>query len=400
MDVSRWCLEGIEQLLYMVDEWLRFRGGDSRLSLAVKAVLGVFWFAITYIVRIYANLLIEPTVNPIKHFPVVTIGHKIMLPFIPALYHFFMFNLGLHALGPIFGNGFVVITLFFVPGICGFVVWELKANWKLYRANRPRNLKPVMIGSHGETMIRLLRPGFHSGTLPKLYRRLRKAERRGLPATVRKVVAGLHHVEEDVGHFVERELLALLRQSKGWGGLAIELRTIHLATNRILVALDCPALGEHPLELTLDQQTGWLVAGVLEQGWLPKLTNEQRQTLAAGLAGLYKMAGVDVTREQVEQSLAPARVAYDIKQEGLEVWTAPDYSVSAVYDLSSGPVLEPHPSNGTPVRGLPSLDTSRLLFTQVPVSWDDWVRMWDHDRGLVNGDRRELAYALLPSAKP
>jgi hypothetical protein len=322
------------------------------------------------------------------------------LPFIPALYHFFMFNLGLHALGPIFGNGFVVITLFFVPGICGFVVWELKANWKLYRANRPRNLKPVMIGSHGETMIRLLRPGFHSGTLPKLYRRLRKAERRGLPATVRKVVAGLHHVEEDVGHFVERELLALLRQSKGWGGLAIELRTIHLATNRILVALDCPVLGEHPLELTFDQQTGWLVAGVLEQGWLPKLTNEQRHTLAAGLAGLYKMAGVDVSREQIEQSLAPARVAYDIKQEGLEVWTAPDYSVSAVYDLSSGPVLEPHPSNGTPVRGLPSLDTSRLLFTHVPVSWDDWVRMWDHDRGLVNGDRRELAYALLPSAKP
>jgi hypothetical protein len=399
MDVSRWCLEGVEQVLYTVDEWLRFRGGDSRLSLAAKAVLGVFWFAVTYIVRIYANLLIEPTVNPIKHFPVVTIGHKIMLPFLFVLFHFLRDDVGLGALGPIFGTGFIVVTIFFIPGICGFVMWEMKANWKLYRANRPRNLKPVMIGSHGETMIRLLRPGFHSGTVPKLYRRLRRAERRGQPGTVRKVLAGLHHVEEAVAHFVERELLALLRQSKGWGSLPIELHEIHLATNRVVVSLACPSLGNHPLELAFDQQTGWLVAGVLEQGWLPGLTSEQRQTLAAGLAGLYKMAGVDVNREQIEESLAPARVAYDIKQQGLEVWQAPEYAITAVYDLSAGPTLEPQATNGAPVRGLPTLDTSRLLFSNVPLSWDDWVRMWDRDRGLVNGDRRELAVALLPRVK-
>jgi antitoxin component HigA of HigAB toxin-antitoxin module len=396
MDVSRWCLEGLEQVLYTVDEWLRFRGGDNALSLTTKAVLGVVWFAITYVVRIYANLLIEPTVNPIKHFPVVTVGHKIMLPFLFVLFRFLRDDLGLKALGPVFGTGFIVMTIFFIPGICGFVVWELKENWKLYRANRPRNLKPVMIGSHGETMTRLLRPGFHSGTVPKLYRKLRRAERRGRLPAVRNIMAGSHHVEESVGHFVERELLALLRQSRGWGGLPVELGEVHLATNRIEVAIACPDLDDHPLVLAFDHLNGWLLAGVLHKGWLPRLTAEQRKTLAAGLAGLYKMAGVDLTREQIEESLAPGRVAYDITTDGLEVWPTQDFATTAVYDLSGGPLLQPQSTSGSPVRSLPALDTSRLLFSNVPVTWEDWTRMWDRDRGLVNGDRRELAYAVLP----
>jgi hypothetical protein len=30
-------------------------------------------------------VLVEPQVNPVKHFPIVTIGHKLMLPFLPAI---------------------------------------------------------------------------------------------------------------------------------------------------------------------------------------------------------------------------------------------------------------------------------------------------------------------------
>jgi hypothetical protein len=33
----------------------------------------------------------------------------------------------------------------------------------------------VIIGHHGEDMTRLLRVGIHSGTLPKLYARIRRA---------------------------------------------------------------------------------------------------------------------------------------------------------------------------------------------------------------------------------
>ena len=59
----------------------------------------------------------------------------------------------------------------FMPGVFGFLVWELKENWRLYEANRSPTLGPV----HRRQPRRdgwsdLLRPGFHSGTLPKLYR--------------------------------------------------------------------------------------------------------------------------------------------------------------------------------------------------------------------------------------
>jgi hypothetical protein len=397
MDASRWFLQGVEQVLYTVDEWLRFKSGESTASVAIKAVLGVVWFAVTYVIRIYVNLLIEPTVNPIKHFPVVTVGHKLMLPLIPAVY--LVLKAPVSFLGPVLSSAFAGITILFVPGIFGFVVWELKENWKLYRSNRARNLKPVMIGSHGETMLRLLKPGFHSGTVPKLYRKLRRAERRGEPGPVRKFQAALHHVEESVRHFFDRELVALLRQSRGWGGVDVKLGRVHLATNRITAALTCSALGEQPLVLAFDHQNGWLLAGVVERGWLPRLSAEQRHTLAAALAGVYKMAGVHLTREQIEESLAPAAVTFDITADGLEVWPGPEYVGAAVYDLRNGPLLKPRPGNGKLPPDLPTLDIDRLLFSSVPVAWTDWVRTWDRDRGLVGGDRRELATALLPPAK-
>ena len=43
-------------------------------------MLGLVWVVVAYLVRIYVNLLIEPQVNPIKHFPVVTVSHKVILP--------------------------------------------------------------------------------------------------------------------------------------------------------------------------------------------------------------------------------------------------------------------------------------------------------------------------------
>ena len=75
----------IERQLYAVDEWLRFRGGDSHGSLALKAVLGLLWFPIAYIFRFVFYLLVEPQVNPVKHFPVVTVSHKVIWPMVPQL---------------------------------------------------------------------------------------------------------------------------------------------------------------------------------------------------------------------------------------------------------------------------------------------------------------------------
>src|SRR5262249_6116441 len=157
-------------------------------------------------VRFAVNLLIEPQVNPIKHFPVVTVAHKLMLVIAEPI---------AQALAPRLGwtyartLGAVGSVIWLIPGIFGFLAWELKENWRLYKANMSPTLDPEVVGEHGERVINLLRLGFHSGTLPKLFARLRhthgKAER--------KAEEGLHHVEQEVRHFVQRELIAYLAAS-------------------------------------------------------------------------------------------------------------------------------------------------------------------------------------------
>ena len=76
VDVFRRLMQLIERLLYTVDEWLRFRSGQSRMMLLAKAGLGVGWFFVAYIIRFCVNLLIEPQLNPLKHIPWVSVSHK------------------------------------------------------------------------------------------------------------------------------------------------------------------------------------------------------------------------------------------------------------------------------------------------------------------------------------
>ena len=164
VDAFKWFLGTVERLMYAVDEWLRFRSGDHRLSVAVKAVLGLLWFFVAYVLRFAVTVLIEPQINPIKHFPVVTVGHKLLLGF----YQPFA-KLLESTMEPPMAWAISVAVIWCVPGVFGFLVWELKENWRSYAANRRRDLFPVRIGPSGESMARFLKPGFHSGTLPKRY---------------------------------------------------------------------------------------------------------------------------------------------------------------------------------------------------------------------------------------
>ena len=167
-----------------------------------------------YLVRIYVNLLIEPQVNPIKHFPVVTVSHKMILPLSGHLIRWMAAPL-IPLVGKQVGLFIAATNMLLLPGIFGFLVWELKENWRLYEANRSATLRPVIVGEHGETMVRLLRPGFHSGTLPKLFAKLRKAERRALRGghdqKALKHAESLHHIEESIRRFIDRDFLALAR---------------------------------------------------------------------------------------------------------------------------------------------------------------------------------------------
>jgi hypothetical protein len=376
VDFFKMILELVERFLYTVDEWLRFKSGEGRLSLAIKCVLAPVWYTLTYVIRFAINLLIEPQINPIKHFPVVTVSHKLLLPTIPMFASFLQTAMDLHK-STAFTLATVIITS--IPGIFGFLVWELKENWKLYRANRSRTLKPVAIGSHGETMVRLLKPGFHSGTLPKIFARLRQAERRAPRRqtwrAVHKQVEALHHVEEGLRHFVEREFLHLLGESKIWGGAPLEVGSIALASNRIRVEFCLPDRSADRLEIAFEEQAGWLVARVSRHGWLADISPAQYQALRTALAGFYKMAGAHLVGEQIEACLEPARVGFHVTSEGLAVWPAEDLGREVVYRLGGEGTILPQPRDGFPARS-----ANRLEFALVPVTWEEWVRVWEQDQ--------------------
>lgn len=289
MDVFRQFLDVVERILYTIDEWFRFKRGENRFMFALKVALGPVWRFVTYVVRFCLTLLIEPQINPIKHFPVVTVSHKLLLPFIGTLGGIFEATFGMDRATSLGLAGLIIAG---IPGIFGFLVWELKENWRLYRSNRPTDLTPAIVGGHGETVTRLLRRGFHSGTVPRLFARLRKARRKGRRRAARRAHDGLHHVAIEVRRFVERELLAIVRQSQRWHGMPIVLDAVHLATNRVRLELRGPELPGETVSIFIDDRGGILVAWLDDPAWLEQLSGEQRDALTVALQGFYRLAGV------------------------------------------------------------------------------------------------------------
>jgi hypothetical protein len=287
----------IERQLYEVDEWLRYRGGDSGGSLALKALLGLFWFPFAYMARFAFYLLIEPQINPVKHFPVVTVSHKVILPLAPQLAE----ALGVTKLTALW-------LLAGVPGIFGFIAWELLANWRLYAANRPARLKPVVLGSHGESMRGLLRPGFHSGAVPKIFRKIRRAEEQGKRPAALRLHHDLHHAAEGVHRFIDRQLLALLKKCPESESLRLSIAEVRFGCQRAVIHLAAPELGADQLVLAFENRGGRVAADIDQSGWLDKLTAPQRGALLAALRGLLDMAAAELYRDRerlLEDSASP-----------------------------------------------------------------------------------------------
>src|SRR5262249_13985334 len=59
-------VDTVETVLFTVDEWLRFRTGDSKAAMAVRTMLALLWFPVSYVSRFYMVVLVEPGLNPIK----------------------------------------------------------------------------------------------------------------------------------------------------------------------------------------------------------------------------------------------------------------------------------------------------------------------------------------------
>ena len=146
--------------------------------------------------------------------------------------------------GKVLANTVAGMTVLLLPGVVGFLVWELRGNWRLYAVNRRRELRPVIVGSHGETLIRLMRLGIHSGTLPRLFAKLRRAARKANPSRrVRDLMgyyAKLHHVELHVRHFFDREFLGFLAESPAFAGTVLEIGETDVGTNSLRVEIRAP----------------------------------------------------------------------------------------------------------------------------------------------------------------
>lgn len=288
-----------ERKLYAVDEWLRYRGGDSRRSLAAKAAIGLFWFPFAYFARFAFNLLIEPQINPVKHFPVVTVSHKVLLPLVfsdnpksvPSIFgKVLVDHLGMSVSAANFWGFWIIAG---IPGIFGFIAWELLANWRLYAANRPERLKPVVIGSHGESVRGLLRPGFHSGTAPRWYRKLRRAIERGRHSAATRCRHELEHAVEGMHRFLEREWIALLQGDRE-ANLRPVVERIRLGCQRVEVELAASELGPDALVLSWENRGGKIAAAIEQPGWLDKLTAPQRGVVLGAIRGLWDMGAAEI----------------------------------------------------------------------------------------------------------
>jgi hypothetical protein len=373
-------LEAIDRLLYAVDELLRFRAGQKKSTIVAKAIVGVVWFFIAYITRFVINLLVEPQFNPIKHFPVVTVSHKMILPTTPYIAHALqsvkIAGVGIEASRAWATAGLITLC---TPGIFGFLAWEFRENWKLYKANRSKNLKPILIGSHGETLATFLRPGFHSGTIPKIFHRLRKAQLRAaalLPSDNKHLQAA-HHVEESLQAFFNREFIALVNRHPLFQHTPIALGAIHLAVTQIHVELQLAQQAAEPLVLSFEQRAGWIIAGIDQPGWTAQLSGAPARQFSSALLGLYKLCGIDIVREQIRALFSSSETRFDFRKNDLIVWPTADFSVEAAYDLSAEGVI--HPRFTTPPQDirLPALTAGQILFRNSSVPRESWIRLWE-----------------------
>jgi hypothetical protein len=405
VDGLRWLMDGLERVLYAVDEWLRFRSGESNLVLAIKAVVGLAWSFVHGVIRFCVTLLIEPQINPIKHFPVVTVSHKLVLgtlaiPLTRLLESFYDKP-----------TAFTIASLILagIPGVFGFLAWELKENWMLYAANRSSILKPVRIGHHGETLRRLLVPGFHSGTIPKLFAKRRRAAGHAAikPHVDRQVrfVEKLNHAAEALRHFVERELIGLLQESRTYHGRDISVGRVELSTNRVLVTLCDAGYDSDPVVIEFCEQSGWIIASVASEGWLAEMIEEDRKVFRAALSGLYKRAAAGLVREQIESNLvaaalpdsenafrdaghesrhaaSPATHPYDISSEGLVVWPYRQFDSTVRYSLEDRPMTSPRPRSLARAAGLAPLPLSAIVYQEHLLQWEEWRAYWDTEQNV------------------
>ncbi|HYV37158.1 MAG TPA: hypothetical protein VE988_15740 [Gemmataceae bacterium] len=382
MQLLKEAMDALERVLYSIDEWLRFRSGDTPASLVLRTVLGVIWYPIGFFTRLYVVVLVEPMFHPLK-LPIAILAAKLMLPIYGQIYEF-QRRLLAPIVGEVAASMIAAVNSWLSADLFGFLFWEFRENWRSYRANRSKLLTPVMVGHHGETVLQLLKPGFHSGTVSRLFDHLRRAERLAMATgqwgTARAYHQQLLDVTEAFRLFIERELLVLLHQSPAWLDKPLRTGKIDLAVHLVRIELDHTAFPVDPVRLALAEKAGWLTVQIEQPGWLAKLAPRQFEPFITALAGWYKMAGVQLVREQLQAALAHSELVYTIEDQGLALRPmlgGKDKFMVSVRDRVSLNL----PLQRVEQAALPTLPPPpAMVFARWPIFWTAWVESWQRDQ--------------------
>lgn len=368
MDFFRNASDLLERLLHAVQERLQVRSGESRFVVGAKAVLTVLWSVVDECIRFCVTLLIEPQINPIKHFPVVTVSHKLLVPLIPTISRQVAAAMGLST-----GSAVAAVTAVStcIPGVFGFMAWELGENWRLYAANRRKLLAAMPVGRHGETIRRLLRRGFHSGTVPKAFARLRRYQGGRFVGGVARLIGSgrpsagkaaralgqLEAAAADIGRFVERECLRLLASVPAYRHRQVVVRDVHLATSSLRVRLSRGEATDTTIRFVQDaDQTILVVDG---DGWLAEASPNDRLPFARAIVGLAAFGGARVVRWEDVQC-----------------------------DRGDGPSQEAVCEPATLEETAKALSEGRAAVVLPAIPWSDWSAAWGALQPTIDLDGR------------
>jgi hypothetical protein len=272
-----------------------------------------------------------------------------------------------------------------MPGLFGFLVWELKENWRLYHSNRPAKLQPIRIGDHGESLLRLLRPGLHSGTAPKLFSRLRhslrKAQRTGNWNAVNACRARRKNLERQVRRFVDREFCALLEEGGFSDAFGLHCGEVRVANSRFEFALRRSADIGPPLWIRFENHRHWLVASFTMPEWLQELNAEDTRRFTAAFVGLLQVGAVELLENRLRQYIGADYCWFHFSDTGVIVFPTESVHVQQHVPLLGEGNRPLVPQSGeiqvTNIR-LPDIP---ILLSHTSVRWSDWVATWSelHD---------------------
>jgi hypothetical protein len=130
------------------------------------------------------------------------------------------------------------------------------------------------------------------------------------------------------------------------------------------------------MELIFEEQSGWLLACVPQAGWAMTLSGPDRALLLDALSGFYRLAGVDLIREQIDQSLGAKEMPYDVADQGLVVWPDDHYGDEAFYHLHRKGTLRPSPRSVARTYDLIPLNRGALVFSHTPIARAAWEARW------------------------